>query len=76
MRKRFLNRLTVISSALFQEKSVISSLLEMDRKAKFAVYLYQGPLKIDHENRIIFLPAWMVWFLILGVMHVHLVIHS
>jgi predicted AAA+ superfamily ATPase len=29
-------------------------------KASFAVYLYRGPLKFDEENKILFLPSWMI----------------
>ncbi len=34
--------------------------LKDEPKATYAVYLYRGPLKFDKENRIIFLPAWMI----------------
>jgi predicted AAA+ superfamily ATPase len=29
-------------------------------KAVFGIYLYQGQLKYDEENKILFLPAWMI----------------
>ncbi len=29
-------------------------------KSTFGVYIYRGPMKIDKENKIVYLPAWMV----------------
>ncbi|MEI6790186.1 MAG: AAA family ATPase [Myxococcaceae bacterium] len=34
--------------------------LAQEPKATWAYYIYQGDFKIDSENRIIFLPAWML----------------
>lgn len=38
----------------------LKSFLEDNPKAGYAVYLYRGPMKIDKEDKILFLPAWMV----------------
>ena len=34
--------------------------LKDNPKANFAVYLYRGPMKFEEDDRILFLPAWMV----------------
>lgn len=37
----------------------LKAFLEDNPKASFAV-IYQGPMKYDKENKIYFLPAWMI----------------
>jgi len=38
----------------------LQALLEDEPKAEYAIYLYRGPFKFDKDNKILFLPAWMV----------------
>lgn len=38
----------------------LEAFLKENPKVDFAVYLYRGSLKFDQENKILFLPAWMV----------------
>ena len=38
----------------------LKAFLEDESKAAFAIYLYRGALKFDKENKILFLPPWMI----------------
>lgn len=38
----------------------LKAFLEDNPKASFAIYLYRGPLKFEKEDKILFLPAWML----------------
>ena len=38
----------------------LKAFLEDNPKASFGVYLYRGPMKFEREDKILFLPAWMV----------------
>lgn len=38
----------------------LQAFLKDNPKTNFAIYLYRGPIKFDKENKILFLPAWMV----------------
>lgn len=38
----------------------LKAFLKDNPNSNFAVYLYRGPMKFDHEDNILFLPAWMV----------------
>lgn len=38
----------------------LKAFLEDNPKAGFAVYLYNGPMKFEKSDRILFLPAWMI----------------
>ncbi len=38
----------------------LKAFIEDNPKVSYAIYLYQGPLNYDENNKILFLPAWMV----------------
>lgn len=38
----------------------LKAFLEDNKDVSLAIYLYQGPMKFDKEDKILFLPAWMV----------------
>jgi predicted AAA+ superfamily ATPase len=38
----------------------LKTFLEDSPKSAFAVYLYRGPMKFEEDDKILFLPAWMV----------------
>jgi uncharacterized protein len=51
---------TCSTQALPKKIRNLNSFLEDNSKATFAVYLYKGVFHFDKENKILFLPAWMI----------------
>ncbi len=51
---------TYSTQALPKKIRNLKAFLNDDSKAGFAVYLYRGALKFDKENKILFIPAWMI----------------
>lgn len=51
---------TYSSQTLPKKIRNLKAFLDDNPKASIAVYLYRGSLKFDEENKILFLPAWMV----------------
>jgi hypothetical protein len=52
----------VTYSTLILPKKIrnLKAFLEDESKSTFAVYLYRGSLKFDKENKILFIPAWII----------------
>ncbi len=51
---------TYSSQTLPKKIRNLKAFLDDNPKASIAVYLYRGSLKFDEENKILFLPTWMV----------------
>lgn len=51
---------TYSSQALPKKIRNLKTFMQDNPKANFAVYLYRGPMHYDKEDKILFLPAWMV----------------